>query len=254
MSRAYVIATLDTKGEEALFVAGKLRAAGAETVVVDVGVKESPSANAEVSREEVAGFHPDGAAAVLATADRGEAVAKMSEALVRYLVREQAAGKLAGAIGLGGSGGTALVAPALRALPIGVPKAIVSTMASGNTRPYVGSADIAMFYSVVDVAGLNRVSRRVLANAAHALAGMIARLETGKNEAPTVGMTMFGVTTPCVTAARTALEAVGVECLVFHATGTGGQAMENLVDGKALDALLDLTTTEVADEIVGGVL
>ena len=163
-------------------------------------------------------------------------------------------GASAGVIGIGGSGGTALITPAMRALPIGLPKVMVSTMASGNMAPYVGSSDITIMYSVVDVAGLNSVSRRVLGNAAAAIAGMVrvpAPVVAGK---PTVGMTMFGVTTPCVTAVREALEARGFDCLVFHATGTGGQAMEKLVEAGLIQGVLDITTTEVADEVVGGIL
>src|SRR5262249_10284948 len=148
----------------------------------------------------------------------------------------------------------ALITPALRALPIGLPKLIVSTVASGNTTPYVGSSDITLMYSVVDVAGLNAVSRRVLANAAGAMAGMVQHQPPPAVEKPALGMTMFGVTTPCVTAAREALEALGFDCLVFHATGTGGQAMEKLIEAGLIQGALDITTTEVADEVVGGIL
>ena len=156
-------------------------------------------------------------------------------------------------IGIGGSGGTALITPAMRALPIGLPKLMVSTVASGNTAPYVGCSDITLMYSVVDVAGLNSVSRRILSNAAGAMAGMVgqpAEVESGR---PAVGLTMFGVTTPCVTAARQALEGRGYDCLVFHATGTGGRAMEKLVEAGLIGGVLDVTTTEVADLVVGGV-
>jgi uncharacterized protein (UPF0261 family) len=177
----------------------------------------------------------------------------MSAALAAFLKAEHDAGKVGGVIGLGGSGGTALIAPALRALPIGLPKLLVSTVASGNTAPYVGSSDLTLMYSVVDVAGLNRVSREVLANAAHAIAGMVTAARPSSERKPTLGMTMFGVTTPCVTAVRQALEARGFDCLVFHATGTGGQAMEKLVASGLIDGVLDITTTEVADEVVGGV-
>ncbi|MBX3439688.1 MAG: Tm-1-like ATP-binding domain-containing protein, partial [Planctomycetaceae bacterium] len=185
--------------------------------------------------------------------DRGAAVAAMSEALVQYLVGEQAAERVAGVIGIGGSGGTALITAAMRALPVGVPKLMVSTVASGNTAPYVDCSDITMMYSVVDVAGLNVVSRTVLANAAHAMAGMVARQPPPIETRPALGMTMFGVTTPCVTAVREALEARGFDALVFHATGSGGRAMEKLVDSGMIEGVLDITTTEVADEVVGGV-
>jgi uncharacterized protein (UPF0261 family) len=177
----------------------------------------------------------------------------MSVALIAFLKAEHDAGRVGGVIGLGGSGGTSLIAPALRALPVGLPKLLVSTVASGNTAPYVGCSDIALMYSVVDVAGLNRVSRAVLTNAAHAMAGMVTATRPAVERKPTLGMTMFGVTTPCVTVVRQALEARGFDCLVFHATGTGGQAMEKLVASGLIDGVLDITTTEVADEVVGGV-
>jgi uncharacterized protein (UPF0261 family) len=177
----------------------------------------------------------------------------MGEALCAFLVGEYAAGKVAGVIGIGGSGGTALITPAMQALPVGVPKVMVSTVASGNTAPYVGCCDIAMMYSVVDVAGINRVSRQVFGNAANAIAGMVTHSVAQGEDKKTVGMTMFGVTTACVTMVRETLEGEGYDCLVFHATGTGGQAMEKLVESGMIDGVLDITTTEVADEVVGGV-
>lgn len=249
----YAVATLDSKGQELAFVADRIRDAGVSVVTVDVGTLEEPVTQADVSRREVAACHPGGADAVLHHTDRGKAVTAMGEALVQFLLREHAAGKVAGVIGIGGSGGTALVSAALRALPVGLPKVLVSTVASGNTAPYVGCSDVTMMYSVVDVAGLNRVSRQVLANAAHAIAGMASHPASAAGAKSAVGMTMFGVTTPCVTAARQQLESLGYECLVFHATGTGGQAMEKLVQSDLLGGVLDITTTEVADEVVGGV-
>jgi uncharacterized protein (UPF0261 family) len=248
----YVVATMDTKGREAAFVAERVRAAGVPAVTVDVGVKDPPAAPPDVPRERVAACHPRGAA-VLGHADRGQAVTAMSEALVEFLRREHAAGSVAGVIGLGGSGGTALTAPALRALPIGLPKLLVSTVASGHTAQYVGCCDITLLPSVVDVAGLNVVSREVLANAAHAIAGMVAHRTPDRADHPALGLTMFGVTTPCVTMVREALEAEGYDVLTFHATGTGGQAMEKLVESGLVTGVLDITTTEVADEVVGGV-
>jgi len=261
----YAIATMDTKGEELAFVAERLRGAGVEVVMVDVGTKAPAVAAAKVRREAVAACHPDGASAALGHTDRGKAVAAMAVALESFLKREAAEGKVAGAIGLGGSGGTALITPALRALPIGVPKVMVSTVAGGNVAAYVGSSDIVMFPSIVDVAGINAVSRRILENAANALAGMVKgqagesenKLSrdrgAGAGERPAIGMTMFGVTTPCVDAVRKALEAAGFDCLVFHATGTGGRTMEKLVEAGMIRGVLDVTTTEVADEVVGGV-
>ena len=178
----------------------------------------------------------------------------MTHALEYYLRREYQAGRVLGVIGIGGSGGTALITAAMRALPVGLPKLMVSTVASGNTAPYVGFSDITIMPSVVDVAGINAISRRVLGNAAGAMAGMVQNRVQSIDEKPTLGMTMFGVTTPCVTMVREALEARGFDCLVFHATGTGGQAMEKLVEAGLIQGILDITTTEVADEVVGGIL
>jgi uncharacterized protein (UPF0261 family) len=244
---------MDTKGHELAYIAERIRAAGGVPVLVDVGTGEAAQVQADFSREVVAAFHPQGRDAALIHRDRGEAVTAMSEALQVFLLHEFEQGRIAGVIGIGGTGGTALISPALRALPIGVPKMLVSTVASGNTSPYVGTSDFAMMNSVVDVAGLNRVSRQVLGNAAHAIVGMAAHEVQSGEHKPTVGMTMFGVTTPCVTQVREALETAGWDCLVFHATGTGGQAMEKLAASDLIEALLDLTTTEVADEVVGGV-
>ena len=254
MSSIYAIATMDTKGEEIGYVAECIRNAGAKVTVVDVGTQSDAQGGVpDVSRETIAACHAGGTGAVIGHTDRGEAVTAMGEALCAYLLQEYAKGDVAGIIGIGGSGGTALITPAMQALPIGVPKVMVSTVASGNTEPYVGCCDIAMMYSVVDVAGINRVSRQVLGNAAHAIAGMVANTIAEAEDKPTLGMTMFGVTTPCVTMVREALEQDGYDCLVFHATGTGGQAMEKLVESGMIDGVLDITTTEVADEVVGGV-
>src|SRR3954454_8042590 len=201
-ARVYAVATMDSKGHELAFVARTVREAGAAVVTVDVGTLAEPAVTPDVSRREVAACHPGGADAVLRHTDRGKAVTAMGEALIEFLRREHAAGKVAGVIGIGGSGGTALIAPAMRALPVGLPKVLVSTVASGNTAPYVGCSDITMMYSVVDVAGLNRVSRQVLGNAAHAMAGMALHAASAgaEKQRPAAGMTMFGVTTPCVDA------------------------------------------------------
>ena len=244
-----VVGTGDTKGPELVYIRDLIRSAGVEARFVDVGTTGHDS-TADVTPAEVAAHHPDGAVAVRSD-DRGEAVAAMSEALTRYV--EANAGSIAGIIGAGGSGGTALVTPAMRALPIGVPKLMVSTVASSNVAPYVGPSDIAMMYSVTDVAGLNRISRRVLGNAANAVAGMVAHpIPVSTDDLPPIGLTMFGVTTPLVM--RLAAELAGrFDPLVFHATGTGGQSMEKLVDSGMIVAVLDMTTTEVADHIVGGV-
>jgi uncharacterized protein (UPF0261 family) len=250
----YAIATMDTKGSELAFVAQRLAEGGVRVVTVDVGTKGEPVVRPGIDRTQVAACHPGGAAEVLGQTDRGRAVEAMSVALVAFLLREHAAGRFGGVIGLGGSGGTALIAPAMRALPIGLPKLMVSTVAGGNVAAYVGNSDLVMFPSVVDVAGLNSVSRLVLGNAAHALAGMVsAEIAPVASDRPTIGMTMFGVTTPCVERVRSTLEAEGFDCLVFHATGTGGRTMEKLVDAGLIRGVLDITTTEVADEVAGGV-
>lgn len=253
----YAIATMDTKGPEIRFVAERLRASGLRALTVDVGTREAPTGAPDVTRETVAACHPDGAGAVLGLRERGAAVAAMAVALERWLRQRHAEQGVAGAIGLGGTGGTALIAPALRALPVGVPKLLVSTVASGSTAAYIGESDLILVPSITDIAGLNRVSRVILGNAAQALAGMAsapaAGIASGAGDRPVAAMTMFGVTTPCVTAVRAQLERDGWDCLVFHATGTGGRAMESLARAGLVQALADLTTTEVADEVVGGV-
>ena len=245
MPTVALLGTLDTKGHEYAFLRDRLREHGVDVLLVDVGVNE-PLVEPDVPRGEVA--HAE-------YGDRGAAVETMArgaEMLVRRLHEE---GRLDGILALGGSGGTAIATQAMRALPVGVPKLMVSTMASGDTRPYVGAVDVTMTYSVVDIAGINAVSARILANAAAAMAGMVTatapETDSGK---PLVAASMFGVTTPCVTAARERLEELGYEVLVFHATGTGGQSMEALMRGGFITAVLDATTTELADDLVGGVL
>lgn len=251
-SAVYAIATLDTKGDELQWVAERLRAAGVAVRVVDVAAQQSATVPADVTAAALARAAGRDLAGIQQL-DRGAAVTAMGEVLTGFLQQETAAGRVAGVLGIGGSGGTALITAAMRCLPIGLPKLMVSTVASGQTAPYVDVSDICLMPSVVDVAGLNTVSRRVLANAAHAMAGMVQHVLPASEPRPTIGMTMFGVTTPCVTAVRRTLEARGFECLVFHATGTGGRAMEQLVASGMIQGVLDITTTEVADEIVGGV-
>jgi uncharacterized protein (UPF0261 family) len=245
----YAIATMDTKGDEIAYVRDCLLAAGIYVRTIDVGTLSPPTVVPDVRRSEVSGQTD----LVGDHSDRGHAVSGMSDMLTKYLLREIAAGRVAGILGIGGSGGTALITAAMRALPIGLPKLMVSTVASGNTAPYVDCNDITMMYSVVDIAGLNAVSRKVLANASHAMAGMVQHKVPAERARPTIGMTMFGVTTPCVTAVREMLAERGFDCLVFHATGTGGRAMEKLVESGLIQGILDVTTTEVADEVVGGV-
>jgi len=249
VSLAYVVGTHDTKAAELSYVATLLRAAGVDVRTVDVSTSDSRTADVSVSAADVAAHHPDGAGAVF-TGDRGSAVGAMAVALQAFLTSR---GDVDGVLGLGGSGGTALITPAMRALPVGVPKVMVSTVASGDVAPYVGAADIAMVHSVTDVAGLNRISRQVLGNAAHMLAGALAHDVPAAADRPAVGIMMFGVTTPCVSLL---LERIGddVDPLVFHATGTGGRAMEKLVDDGLIGAILDVTTTEIADLLVGGVM
>ncbi|MEO0359764.1 MAG: ABC transporter permease [Pseudomonadota bacterium] len=245
-----VCGTLDTKGPELRYIADILRAEGLRARLVDLSTSGKPS-GAEVPPHAVAGFHPRGAAGVF-TGDRGTAVAGMTVAFERWM---KAQADVAGVIAAGGSGGTALVAPAFRSLPVGAPKVIVSTVASGNTEQYVGPADIMMLYSVADVQGLNSITREVLANGAHALAGMAKERKAPRaaaDDKPAIGLTMFGVTTPCVQAVTAELED-RFDCLVFHATGVGGRSMEKLQDSGLLSAVIDLTTTEVCDYVAGGV-
>lgn len=246
----YVCGTLDTKGAELRFVRDIIAGHGVRVAMVDLSTSGKPS-GADVPPHVVAGFHPRGATAVF-TGDRGTAVTGMTVAFKRWI---QGRDDVAGLIGAGGSGGTALVAPAFRAPPVGVPKMIVSTVASGNTEQYVGPSDITMMYSVADVQGINSITREVLGNAAHAIAGMAkARQQMRPIEAdkPAIGITMFGVTTPCVQQVTADLEK-DYDCLVFHATGTGGRSMEKLLSSGMLHGVLDLTTTEVCDMVAGGV-
>lgn len=249
MAKVYVVGTCDTKAAELRFACTRVRAAGAVAVLVDVGTSGAVLA-ADVTAAEVAVHHPEGAVAVFAAGDRGRAVTAMAVALERFLTAQDDIGAV---LGLGGSGNTALVTAAMRGLPVGVPKIMVSTVASGQVAPYVGESDITLMYSVVDIAGLNRISRAVIGNAAHAAAGMaLHRVPALTDARPSIGLTMFGVTTAAVTQIRAALEP-SHDCLVFHATGTGGRSMEKLVDSGLLDTVIDLTTTEVADFLVGGV-
>ena len=245
--RVYVAGTCDTKGQELAYVKARIAARGVPAVIVDLSTRES--GGGDISAREVAAHHPGGEAAVF-TGDRGSAVAAMADAFEIFI---RGRDDLAGLIGLGGSGNTALVTQAMRTLPVGVPKLMVSTVASANVAPYVGPSDIAMMYSVTDVAGLNRISRVILANAAHAIAGMVSgEVPAEADEKPAIGLTMFGVTTPCVTRV-TELLGRRYDCLVFHATGTGGQSMEKLADSGLLAGVIDVTTTEVCDLLFGGV-
>ncbi len=247
-----VCGTLDTKGTELRHLRDLLRRRGIAAQLVDLSTGGAHT-GAEVPARQIAVFHPRGPSAVF-TGDRGRSVAAMALAFERWI---RGRTEIAGILGIGGSGGTAMIAPAMRALPFGVPKILVSTVASGDVRRYVGASDILMMHSVADLQGLNSITRRVLENAAGAMAGMVesrrrAEEPTGEGERMPVGLTMFGVTTPCVRRLTEALDP-DCDCLVFHATGIGGQCMESLVDGGMIEAVLDITTTEVCDLLCGGV-
>ena len=249
MKRVYVVGTADTKGQELQYVKSLIEAAGGPALLVDVGIK-APKVPVDVAAAEIAALHPKGAQFVLGSTDRGVAVEAMGEAFARYLTSRS---DIAGIVGIGGGGGTSIVTAGMRGLPVGLPKLMVSTLAAGDVSQFVGAGDITMMYSVTDVAGLNRISRVVLGNAAHAIAGMAAHTVPEAAVKPAIGLTMFGVTTTCVTQIVAQLEDQ-YDCLVFHATGTGGRSMEKLADSGMLKAVIDVTTTEVCDNLVGGVL
>ena len=256
MATIAVLGTLDTKGDEHAFVAGLIRSRGHRTLVIDVGILEPARFDPDISRDDVASAAGVVLSEIVARRDRGEAVKVMAAGalvVVQELLRQ---GRIDGIISLGGGGGTAIGTAAMRSLPIGFPKVMVSTLASGNTAQYVGSKDIVMFPSIVDVAGLNRISREILTRAAGAVCGMVeigSAPECGADN-PVIVASMFGNTTDCVQVARAVLEAAGYEVLVFHATGVGGRTMESLVETGMVAGVLDVTTTEWADELVGGVL
>jgi uncharacterized protein (UPF0261 family) len=255
-----LVGTLDTKGVEFAFVRDLLHKAGVQTLVLDAGVMQSPYFAPDISREQVYAAAGTTLEIVRGTADRGKAIKAAAKGAAKLVADLHAAGKIDGVLGLGGSAGTTIATAAMRALPFGVPKLMVSTLASGQVRPYVGVRDILMLHSVVDISGLNRISRTVLANAANAMAGMVRgkagsrQQAAGSEDKPLVAATMFGVTTPCVEAARRVLEQNGYEVLVFHATGIGGMTMESFINDGLISGVLDLTTTELADELVGGIL
>ncbi len=250
-----LIGTLDTKGDEYAFLRDRLIDAGVDVLLADVGTLEPPRATPDITREEVAAGTGADLAALADARDRGAAVTAMADAAAVLARRLHDEGRIDGVLAAGGSGNTAIATRAMQVLPVGVPKLMVSTMAAGDTRDYVGARDVAMMASVADVAGVNSVSARVLANAAAAMAGMVSAppVELAE-ERPLVGATMFGVTTPCLTTAREELERLGYEPVIFHATGVGGQAMEGLMESGFLRGVLDVTTTELCDDLVGGVL
>jgi uncharacterized protein (UPF0261 family) len=255
MATVVLVGTLDTKGAENEFVRDRLRAAGVDVLVVDTGVLEPPAFPPDITRREVAAAAGADFDALVAARDRGAAITAMAEGAEVVVRRLHEEGRLDGALALGGTGGTSIATRAFRALPLGVPKVVVSTAASGNTADYIRETDLMLMPSVTDIAGLNRISTRILANAAAAVAGMVlaAPLPEAVSGRPMVAASMFGVTTPCITRARTRLETLGYEVLVFHMTGTGGRTLESLAAQGLLAGVLDATTTELADELVGGI-
>ncbi|MCS7023039.1 MAG: Tm-1-like ATP-binding domain-containing protein [Gemmataceae bacterium] len=292
-----LIGTLDTKGEEYRYVRDRLRAGGIAVLTADAGIIGPPAFQPDIPRQDFFAAGGSDIAALQAGRDRGKAVAAAAEAAARLAEKLYQSGQLTGLMGLGGSAGTTIATAAMRAVPLGIPKLMVSTLASGQVQPYVGTRDILMMHAVVDIAGLNRISREILDTAVAAMVGMVRDYERRRNiksseghalsgttteaqadstAAPTahglsigggslpplagascrplIAATMFGVTTPCVQAARQRLEAAGYEVVVFHATGTGGRTMEELIRDGWIHGVLDLTTTELADELVGGIL
>ncbi len=260
MPTVVLVGTLDTKGAELRYLRDRIIEAGCEVTLVDTSVRSNlldAGISADIDADQVAAAAGEDRAALAAAADRGPAVMAMARGATEIVRQLHAKGRLDGIGGLGGSGGTSIGAAAMRALPPGVPKLLVSTMASGDTRPYVGTSDIAMLYPIVDIAGINQLSERILANAAAALAGMTlaaARFESTRPSRPVVAASAYGVTTPCVEAARDWLETRGYEVLTFHATGSGGRAMESLIRSGLILGVLDITLSEITDEIVGGEL
>ncbi len=251
-----VLGTLDTKGAEVGFLAEQIRACGCDTLVVDMGVLGPPAIEPDLSRQPVVGTVGERVEALVAGGDRGRAVAAMTRGVERILPELHAQGRFDGVIGIGGSAGTTMATAGMRALPMGVPKLMVSTIAGGDVAPFVGSKDITMVPSIVDISGLNRISRHVIVQAASAVAAM-AQAEIpvpAGDDKPLIAASMFGNTTQCVDAARKRLESSGYEVVVFHSTGTGGRTMEDLVAADYFTGVLDVTTTELADELAGGVM
>jgi uncharacterized protein (UPF0261 family) len=254
MPTVVLVGTLDTKGHEYAYLRDRLREQGVDVLLVDAGVFD-PQVAPDVSRQDVAAAAGADADALAKAGDRGAAVSAMAQGAAAVVQRLHEEGRLDGVAAVGGSGNSSIAAAAMRALPVGVPKLIVSTVASGDTRPYMGATDVTMTYSVVDIAGINQISARILTNAAGAIAGMVnAEAPPLAEQRPLVTASMFGVTTPCVTRARERLEELGYEVLVFHQTGAGGESMEELMRAGFIAGSLDVTTTELADELVGGVL
>lgn len=249
-----LIGTLDTKGVEYLYVHDLIAARGHRVLTINTGVIGEPTFTSDFSAAQVAEAGGDCLTELRRQADRGKALDTMMRGTTRLVMQLYNEGSFDGVLALGGSGGTAIATSAMRELPVGFPKVMVSTVASGNVQAYVGVKDIAMLYSVTDIAGLNRLSRRILANAAGMICGMVEQPLPEASDKPLIAATMFGVTTPCVDVLRMKLEQAGYEVMVFHATGSGGQAMESLIDAGFIAGVADVTTTEWGDELVGGVL
>ena len=249
-----LVGTLDTKGAEFQYIKDQIESNGLTTVCINSGILGEPVLSPDVSASEVAEAAGTSLQALRQEADRGNSITLMAKGAAQVVADLFQEGKIDGIISLGGSAGTTIGTTAMQSLPVGIPKVMVSTLASGDTSPYVQTKDIAMLYSVVDIAGINSISRQILTNAAGAICGMVQATAEPIAEKPLIAATMFGVTTPCVTQARQILEEAGYEVLVFHATGVGGRAMEDLIRGGFIAGVLDVTTTELADELVGGVL
>jgi uncharacterized protein (UPF0261 family) len=258
MPTVAILGTFDTKGPEHAFIAEKIRARGLDVLLINAGSLSAPGITPDIGSDELAAAAAEDWQAVLARQDRGECVTLMARGASQVVSRLAAEGRIQGILSLGGGGGTAICTAAMRALPIGFPKLMVSTLASGNTAPYVGTKDIVMMPAIADVAGINRLTRVIFENAAGAICGMVDAAE-GRRQAPAtdkplIVASMFGNTTACVTEARRILEEAGYEVLVFAATGNGGRAMEALIESGMVAGVLDITTTEWADELCGGVL
>lgn len=254
MKTVAIVGTFDTKGRELQFIRECIEERGLATLCINTGVFD-PVVKPDIGSDQIASAVGENMKAIVARKDRATATDVLSRGAKVLIPQLYAQGKFDGIISIGGSGGTSLATPAMQALPLGVPKVMVSTMASGDTSPYVGTSDIVMMPSVVDVEGLNDVSKVIFSNAANAIAGMVENRKEIENDGkPLLAATMFGVTTPCIKAAKAYLEEQGYEVLVFHATGTGGRCMESLIDQGFIKGVLDLTTTEWCDQVVGGVL
>lgn len=254
MSTIAILGTLDSKGEEHAFIAELVKARGHVPLLIDVGTGSDPTVAPDITRYQVAEAAGVDLAPIIARKDRGEAVTTMSQAAPMLLTKLYQDGEIDGVISLGGGGGTAIATAAMRALPIGFPKLMVSTLASGNTAHYLGTSDIVMMPSITDVAGLNRLSKIIFTRAAGAICGMVESKIDSASDKPLVVASMFGNTTACVTEAKRILEENGYEVLVFAATGAGGKSMEAIIDSGIVAGVLDITTTELADELAGGVL